>query len=203
MALVLMLVTLARPSFEGYAAANEEGDVKRVVMQYMEARGDVLRRSETQKLEKLSVVGIANDELEHKKVMESAQMLYLVSRLDFVDINYDAVSVEVTVIEKYVYLKDYQLGLSENEHKIEVIKNKQGEWIVVSDAYYEEVSEFVSCSYVPDIELYAFVSLTSCIPDIVDIAKSQVGYKEKASNSNLESFTENAGNQDYTKYGAW
>lgn len=38
---------------------------------------------------------------------------------------------------------------------------------------------------------------------IVEIALSQVGYLEKKSNSNLDSFAANAGYANYTKYGAW
>lgn len=39
--------------------------------------------------------------------------------------------------------------------------------------------------------------------NFVDIALSQVGYLEKASNSQLDHFTANAGNNNWTKYGAW
>lgn len=35
---------------------------------------------------------------------------------------------------------------------------------------------------------------------VVEIAKGEIGYKEKASNSNLDSKTANAGSNDYTKY---
>ncbi len=40
-----------------------------------------------------------------------------------------------------------------------------------------------------------------CTADmILAVAESQIGYKEKASNSNLYSFTDNAGNKNFTKY---
>lgn len=35
---------------------------------------------------------------------------------------------------------------------------------------------------------------------VINLAKNELGYKEKASNSNLDSKTENAGNNNYTKY---
>lgn len=41
------------------------------------------------------------------------------------------------------------------------------------------------------------------VRDMIEIAQSQVGYLEKATNANLESFTGNAGRNNYTKYGAW
>lgn len=37
--------------------------------------------------------------------------------------------------------------------------------------------------------------------NLISIAKAEVGYKEKASNSKLDSMTENAGSNNYTKYG--
>ena len=38
---------------------------------------------------------------------------------------------------------------------------------------------------------------------VVEVAKSQVGYLEKKSNSDLDSKTGNAGRSNYTKYGEW
>lgn len=38
------------------------------------------------------------------------------------------------------------------------------------------------------------------VDDVIKIARAEVGYLEKASNSNLDSKTENAGNKNYTKY---
>ncbi len=38
---------------------------------------------------------------------------------------------------------------------------------------------------------------------IIEVALSQVGYLEKATNADLDSFTGNAGRNNYTKYGAW
>lgn len=38
---------------------------------------------------------------------------------------------------------------------------------------------------------------------VVEVAKSQVGYLEKKSNSDLDSKTGNAGSENYTKYGKW
>ena len=38
---------------------------------------------------------------------------------------------------------------------------------------------------------------------LIAVARSQVGYLEKASNKELDSFTKNAGKNNWTKYGAW
>ena len=81
---------------------------------------------------------------------------------------------------------------------------------VVSDSYRETVSGFQSCSYVSEEiqavseALYSLNSInTDYCAEIVRVAESQVGYKEKASNSDLDSFTANAGSANYTKYGQW
>lgn len=42
--------------------------------------------------------------------------------------------------------------------------------------------------------------LTSAISNVIAIAKNEVGYLEKATNSNLDSKTGNAGSNNYTKY---
>jgi len=39
--------------------------------------------------------------------------------------------------------------------------------------------------------------------DVVTVARSQIGYLEKATNYNLDNFTANAGSNNYTKYGLW
>ena len=40
-----------------------------------------------------------------------------------------------------------------------------------------------------------------CNPQtVIQVAKSQIGYLEKKSNADLDSFTDNAGSNNYTKY---
>lgn len=48
-----------------------------------------------------------------------------------------------------------------------------------------------------------FCAETCSAEQLVAIARSQVGYCEKASNANLEDFRANPGTKNYTKYGAW
>ena len=42
--------------------------------------------------------------------------------------------------------------------------------------------------------------MNKAIDKVISLAKAEVGYLEKASNSNLESKTANAGYNNYTKY---
>lgn len=48
-----------------------------------------------------------------------------------------------------------------------------------------------------------FCAETCSAEQLVSIARSQVGYCEKASNDHLEDFRANPGTANYTKYGAW
>lgn len=48
-----------------------------------------------------------------------------------------------------------------------------------------------------------FKAETCSAEQFIAMARSQVGYKEKRSNSQLESFTANAGSSNYTKYNQW
>lgn len=44
---------------------------------------------------------------------------------------------------------------------------------------------------------------TCAVEDVITVAESQIGYKEKASNKDLESFDGNQGSANYTKYSAF
>ena len=69
---------------------------------------------------------------------------------------------------------------------------------------------YVSCQATIDGKLYSFdgygraseiVAATDAVELVIQIAKNEVGYKEKASNKNLDDKTANAGSANYTKYG--
>ena len=44
------------------------------------------------------------------------------------------------------------------------------------------------------------ITIAEAIQKVIDLAKSQVGYKEKRTNNNLDDFTANAGNNNWNKY---
>lgn len=46
-------------------------------------------------------------------------------------------------------------------------------------------------------------TLNKIIERFIEVAENEVGYIEKVSNANLNDKTANAGNKNYTKYGAW
>lgn len=117
----------------------------------------------------------------------------------------------VTLYESMEYVDDGVVKTADIEHNLTIMYDEAYDVAkVVSDSYRETVSGFQSCSYVSEEiqavseALYSLNSInTDYCAEIVRVAESQVGYKEKASNSDLDSFTANAGSANYTKYGQW
>jgi hypothetical protein len=172
----------------------------------METRQEVLSSGATEKFATVAISGIVHDELKHKKKLEY-------EGIEIVTSNYEIKSVEYCEIETGVFVEEVICySLEENEF-IETINHDlvliyiNDDLIVAADKYIENASNFSSASFVPRDTTGMTTRSTSqsnnLVPTIVQVAQTQVGYMEKASNSNLESFTGNAGTANYTKYGAW
>lgn len=170
-----------------------------VICAYMSARNKVLTSGETADLASVAVTGLVNDEIKHRELLLEDGIVienttYLVTGFEDLE-----TQINVTLVESLQTTE----AIESIEHTIVLYSGENNELMVASDAYYEETSGFYSASYVQEdsceIEPYALTA-SSCM---IRIAKSQVGYKEKATNSNLESFTANAGSGNYTKYGKW
>lgn len=191
-----------------YAAASGsmysfETMMEKAVNSYMEYRYGVLTTGEADEGLEITVAGIVNDELKHAEVLNSKGIE--ITDYDFAITNTegsDEMST-VTVAEEFRYIQNGVLSTETTEHILTVMKNSNDMLVIVSDEYLEEASEFASCSYVSPEDGVMMERAVQVVPLIITIAKSQVGYKEKASNSNLSSFTANAGSNNYTKYGAW
>lgn len=119
----------------------------------------------------------------------------------------DGINTSVDLLEAISYSTHGNHANSEVAHSLRIMSDEKDNPIVVSDIYAEALSSFESCSYIAPDELTEASALalggnssSSCLEYM---ARTQIGYKEKASNSNLDSFTANAGSADYTKYGAW
>lgn len=180
-----------------------ETKMEQAVANYMEYRYGVLTTGETEIGSEITVVGIVNDEVKHTEVLNT-------KGIEIVDYDFEITDTEgsdemstVNVKESFRYMQNGVLSTDETEHVLTVMKNNSGKFIVASDEYFESASEFASCSYVSPEDAVVKERAVQVVPLIITIAKSQVGYKEKASNSNLSSFTANAGSNNYTKYGAW
>ena len=112
------------------------------------------------------------------------------------------IEANVELEETLYYLQNWKIYSEVVNHTITIMYDEENSPVVVADSYSEEYSGYISASYVnPDAVFLADESGSDeCI---ATIAATQVGYLEKASNSQLDSFTANAGNNNYTKYGKW
>lgn len=201
MALLIAFTSLGG-GFKAYAA-EVDTTIEKVVEQYMEAREKFLKSGNVKKLEKIAVVGIVNDEGEHCDLLDELGIKIKKSEYEIESVKDNETHVEVDVVEKLTYSKEGQKSECETMHSLCLMKDSNDAWWVVSDSYFEEVTEFISCSYVPEGGIATFALADTSNVAIISVAKTQIGYKEKASNSNLDSFTANAGDANYTKYGKW
>ena len=192
------------------AKANTElmSDVTSLVDNYMDGRMHLLVSNDSEYLQNIAVAGIIADELVHKEYLARNEISILESSYDYTDVKVEDYQIIVTLDETISYVTPQSNAQTENVlHTLRLFFNENDNLIVVSDAYVEALSLFESCSYVAPTnmleqdELLALVqNSSSCF---VYTAKTQIGYKEKATNENLDSFTANAGSQNYTKYGVW
>lgn len=181
--------------------ASQMDDIEEIVESYMDARFEVLLYGEAAQLSQCAVGGIVSDEkLHYDKILENG-INVLSSSYEIISINESDIIVELVVEERLLYKYGNAMEEEFIEHNIGLMYDEEGELLVVSDGYIVDCSEFISASYVSEIVPYVVGSGSgNCV---VTVAKSQIGYYEKETNSNLESFTANAGNKNYTKYGAW
>ena len=164
---------------------TERVEILELVESYMDSRETAVMTGDTESLRTVAVNGIVNDENAHRITLSEnnvsvSDMSFQISGIDIED-----TITFVTLYESMEYVDD---GVAYDVAK------------VVSDSYRETVSGFQSCSYVSEEiqavseALYSLNSInTDYCAEIVRVAESQVGYKEKASNSDLDSFTANAG----------
>ena len=204
-AMALMIAfTNCGGGIKAYASESSYASIKTVVNAYMEAREKLLKNNNTKKLEKVAVAGIVEDEKSHRNMLDELGIKIKSIECDIENVEDNETYTEVNVAEALAYVKDGKKSKCEIMHTITLMKDANDDWMVVSDSYFEEVTEFISCSYVPeDGGVSTFAVSGTLVPTIVSVADTQVGYKEKASNSSLDSFTANAGSANYTKYGKW
>lgn len=201
---VLIAFTSLGGGFKAYAAEEMNNKIETVVDAYMEAREKLLKNGNAKKLEKVAVVGIVEDEKEHRELLEELGIKLKHTDYEMEGIKDNETYVEVDVVEKLAYTKEGKKLECETVHTLVLMQDSSDNWWVASDSYLEEATEFASCAYVSsDGGIATFALSSAMIPTIVSVAETQVGYKEKASNSNLDSPTANAGNANYTKYGKW
>lgn len=137
-----------------------------------------------------AITPIVNDENDHADALNAHQVTLLDTSFTILSIEqWDSVA-EVSVTETVDYLIEnvtYQYII---QHAMIVYCDSNGNLTVSSDAYYDEATEFYSCSYVHLPDSYtADVRSPGSRLCILNVAAGEVGVTE--------------GSDGYTKYGAW
>lgn len=199
--LTMVLLLGCASTVKGYAATAEgESGVQEIVSEYMELRfSNMQEELAAEDWNGIAVAGIVRDEALYASNLEKKNIQVL-------DTEYDIISVEGTEIVYVEVLETMKFVDSTNvevTHRICIVQTKEGKNIIVSDEYNDSNSEFASCSYVDEtalVEPCAFAGSSLCI---IEVAKNEEGYCEKATNDNLDDKTANAGSGNFTKYGEW
>lgn len=189
--------------YTAIAADPDSRDITAFVYTYMDSRKELLSTGNTAALASVANAGIVNDELAHREYLCSNSITLPDTTIQILDI-------EVLDGGAVVNVRELQTNITQDStiydvsHVLTIMYGANTEITAISDGYFEEFSGFRSCSYVdPDIELDADINAMSRRSCFLHIALQEVGYLEKASDSQLDSHTANPGNADYSKYGAW
>ncbi len=182
-----------------------EVELANELTRYFNSRKLLLADGDTKTLLAVTFEGIVNDEVRH----------YNSSRTPVYSDKYKVIRFNVG--------EDAIVNVEEDTlagpvlHEILLFKREECGWMVVSDRYSNQYDEFTSASYVDPKDIEAIETMLRNRPQeryvpfggeglrttLLNVADAEVGYLEKASNSNLYSHTGNPGNNNYTKYGAW
>ncbi len=136
-------------------------------------------------------IPMGNDEAEHKAHLEANNITILDSTVVLDTIECWGNRAFVTATESASFLMDQETIQETIIHTITLYNFEDNALLLQSDAYLENISGFVSCSYIPSnsespVEQQVLPGGRSCI---VDKAATQIGYT--------------AGSDGYTKYGEW
>lgn len=176
MALLIAFTSLGG-GFKTYAAEKSDVAIETVVDTYMEAREKLLKNDNVKKLEKVAVAGIIEDEELHRDLLQELGIKVKNIECEIEEVNDSDTFVEVTVVETFAYAKNGEKSECETTHMLTLMKDSSDAWWVVSDSYFEEATEFISCSYVPaDGGISTFVAVSLYTPTIVTVADTQVWY---------------------------
>lgn len=189
---LVLVVSMAVPTLALHEIVlieiNELNDlnVRATVSDYMAARYQLLAGN-TAELNS-AIPAMQADELLHLEVLEEQELVIVNSSFTIDSVDCEDIKASVTLTETVVF-DDASVGTEAVEHTITVRKDSDGKLIVSRDGYAEELSGFVSCSYVdPNVTSVMPASYGSA-PCIVKIARGEIGYTETGTN--------------ITKYGSW
>lgn len=207
----------ALDTLPGLVAAENSIEItfNTILSQYFDAREAMNAQTISDSLNGIVISGMINDELSRLVALNASGVIEIQNSysIDSCEI-YDIHGI-VTVTESITYFRANSIETESVTHTITIaLSEEDGTWVLLSDRYIEPNISFKSCAYVPDMQtVVPYANSTAdekqhelkgdYAYDLAQIALTQEGYLEKASQSNLNSKTGNAGDKNYTKYGAW
>ena len=201
--LAFALVIMCLPGLSANASAPNTQNTSDLIAEYMDARYTGLMTGDFSALETVSVSGIVKDEDNHRSALINENLELVNSTYSVTNVEESDTMTFVNILENLTTGHSVQESTIEIEHTVTIMFDENGIAKVVSDRYIDLSSNFKSCSYVDPNETVASPNALASSACIIYMAQTQIGYKEKASNSSLDSFTDNAGTENYTKYGQW
>lgn len=196
-AIILILCFALTIGYPVFAVDEDESvlnSIQILVEEYFAEREKLLK-GESSNLEELVILPVLQDESRHREEINSYPDA----------ITYNVISVVDAEYYYEIQAEECWTGIGLFLHKIIVSDYSDGVFRVHVDEY-QDLSGYSSASYLdhpiqrteqPDEQM------RSSLPHIVRIARSQIGYLEKATDDDLDSFTANQGSGNFTKYGEW
>lgn len=207
-AICITVAMLPAQSVKASGTSGSERDtISATVTRYMDSREIAISTGEFIALEGVAVDGIVQDENTHRNILMEENINISDTTYQIENIKSGDTMVCVELNETVNYERGNATDTADIFHTLTIMYDESGVAKIVSDKYEEDISGFHSCSYVVEEQDDEEYGISLCTADLrsefVCWAEGQEGYLEKASNEDLDSFTENAGSGNYTKYGKW
>lgn len=135
------------------------------------------------------------DENNHQSKLSGKGISRITYSLSIHEIIFMEICVQANVTESVTYSLDNSTNTIEIEHEM-YLGNNDGQYIVVEDRYYDHISDFASCSYVPPSSASTQATGDGSSLCVINIAHKELGYTEI-----LDEQSELG--KGYTIYGDW
>lgn len=168
---------------------TETDHIISLVESYMNARTDLIANNISEsEWTNIAVKGVYTDEVRRALLLDEQKIYDINSIYNIVNVDFQENFIEVEVIESVCYNKSI---LRDVMHKLLIMCDCNGNYILLSDKYIEDYTTFTSCSYieVDENNQYTQLSSTASSGCILYIAGQEIGYTEENTNE--------------TKYGKW
>lgn len=190
---------------------------------YFDSRQSTNPQTISESLYEIVIYEMIEDEINRAEKLSDSNINSITNEYTILNCSWGDYIGEISVSESVTYHKTFPVSRIVL-HDICFAIEDDGTMCIVSDSYSEDYISFKSVSYIPlsarlsaqsinissssiqsnsDSAVNTHTNIGDQAYDLVEVARTQLGYIEKASNSQLEYKTANAGTANYTQYGLW